>query len=125
MSNLFDKANNWFPGQLGDDGRRIGDIKPIPKEVVIETIVLLAIKISAVEGREDQYHKCEFSRTHGYLDGRWGSDWRETGANVEEGYWTSTGRFVDRKEAFSIACAAGQVKNPENCNGILHSTDLF
>lgn len=116
--------SHWATGQIGSDGRRIGQLDPIVPPVK-ETIVALALKVIGMRGREDQYHKCEFSRTHDYLDKMWGSDWREAGATVAEGYWTSNNRFVYRKEAFSIANAAGQVKKPENCNGILHSTDLI
>ena len=64
----------------------------------METIILAAIKISkkkVIVALQPESRHCEFS---------------EKG---EEGFLTSTGRFVDRFEARNIALNAGQVKETE------------
>lgn len=43
----------------------------------------------------------------------------------EQGFVTSHRRFVDRKEALSIALAAGQVVNKNGSPNQLYSEDLF
>jgi hypothetical protein len=43
--------------------------------------------------------------------------------NWPQGFMTTHGRFVDRKEALKIAIAAGQVKNSKH--NILFSEDLY
>ena len=42
----------------------------------------------------------------------------------DQGFYTSRGRFVDRKEAFEIAKSAGQIETDED-RGILFSEDLY
>ncbi len=46
----------------------------------------------------------------------------------DQGFYTSQGRFVDRKEAYKIAYDAGQLKNPEYSEDYeyrLFSEDLY
>lgn len=46
----------------------------------------------------------------------------------DQGFYTSLGRFVDRKEAYKIAYDAGQLKNPEYSEDYeyrLFSEDLY
>lgn len=46
----------------------------------------------------------------------------------DQGFYTSLGRFVDRKEAYKIAYDAGQLKTPEYSEGYeyrLFSEDLY
>jgi hypothetical protein len=43
----------------------------------------------------------------------------------EQGFLTSTNRFVDRKEAYKIAALAGQIKNIDYSNPDLYSEDLY
>lgn len=53
----------------------------------------------------------------------------EVSANLfDQGFYTSLGRFVDRKEAYKIAYDAGQLKNPEYSEDYeyrLFSEDLY
>lgn len=42
----------------------------------------------------------------------------------DQGFYTSRGRFVDRKEAFEIAKSAGQIETGED-RGVLFSEDLY
>jgi len=42
-----------------------------------------------------------------------------------EGFMTSENRFVDRKEAWKIAEAAGQIKQQSGGHGTLYSEDLY
>lgn len=43
----------------------------------------------------------------------------------DQGFYTSKGRFVDRKEAYLIAQKAGQIINPNPQTGCLYSEDLY
>lgn len=52
----------------------------------------------------------------------------EHGGNIgrhEQGFMTSTGRFVDREEAARIATEQGQLKNSDEPCDILTSEDLW
>ena len=52
--------------------------------------------------------------------------WKEKGYKcVEEGFITSYGRFVDRKEAFEIAKNVGQINHEKLYGDILFSEDVF
>ena len=54
--------------------------------------------------------------------------WQEnslTRCKTVQGFVTSFGRFVDRKEAWSIALAAGQIDDTAGHNGELFSEDLY
>lgn len=42
-----------------------------------------------------------------------------------QGFLTSGGRFVDRKEALKLATAAGQMKNTPHPSGDLFSEDVW
>lgn len=44
--------------------------------------------------------------------------------NIVQGFMTSFGRFVDRKEAAKIALECGQIEKLEE-NGVLFSEDIF
>lgn len=52
--------------------------------------------------------------------------WKEKGYKcVEEGFITSYGRFVDRKEAYKIAKNIGQINYEKLSGDILFSEDVF
>lgn len=54
--------------------------------------------------------------------------WQEdslTRCNTIQGFITNEGRFVNRKEAFRIALAAGQIDESAGSNGELFSEDLY
>lgn len=54
--------------------------------------------------------------------------WQEdslTRCNTIQGFLTSTGRFVDRKEAYRIALNAGQINESNGVDGELFSEDLY
>ena len=52
--------------------------------------------------------------------------WKEKGYKcVEEGFITSYGRFVDRKEAYEIAKNVGQINYEKLSGDILFSEDVF
>ena len=54
--------------------------------------------------------------------------WQEkdlTRCNTIQGFLTSKGRFVNRKEAYTIALAAGQIDETAGVNGELFSEDLY
>lgn len=42
-----------------------------------------------------------------------------------QGFYTSHGRYVNRKDAYKIAMEAGQISGEYNENGILFSEDLY
>jgi hypothetical protein len=46
-------------------------------------------------------------------------------AGVNQGFMTSTGRFVDRREAWTIAEAAGQILPRARHSGCLYSEDIY
>ena len=46
-------------------------------------------------------------------------------AGLHQGFMTSTGRFVDREEAYVIAIHAGQTKGKMTGSGSLYSEDLY
>lgn len=46
-------------------------------------------------------------------------------ATGEQGFVTSTRRFVDRREAFEIASAAGQIVKKHGDESQLYSEDLY
>lgn len=45
-------------------------------------------------------------------------------SSVKEGFFTNTGKFVNRKKAAKIAKKAGEIKNADGHIKKLHSTDL-
>lgn len=52
--------------------------------------------------------------------------WERLGSPSESGFLTSAGRFVDRREAWGIAKAAGQPIIPrDGQGGLLYSEDLW
>ena len=54
--------------------------------------------------------------------------WQEKGltrCKTFQGFLTNTGRFVDRKEAYRIALAAGQITGKNGYCGELFSEDLY
>ena len=54
--------------------------------------------------------------------------WQEkdlTRCKTVQGFLTSTGRFVDRKEAYRIALNAGQIDESNGVDGELFSEDLY
>lgn len=101
-----------------------------------KTIISAAIKLKGivVEGYEPRdvilsvpspgrhNHVLWWAHTHAFdaIYGMTGKD---------QGFLTSTGRFVDREEAYEIAKAAGQlegrVKTGNQHDGVLYSEDLW
>lgn len=54
--------------------------------------------------------------------------WQEkelTRCKTTQGFLTSKGRFVDRKEAYKIALTAGQIDSSNGVDGELFSEDLY
>lgn len=43
----------------------------------------------------------------------------------DQGFITSSGRFVDRREGLTIAEAAGQIKEKLGCEGLLFTEDMW
>ena len=124
--------NNWLPGSVGADGRRNGPIEPIKPTVekvdehvvVLERITHCAIKAIKPDS-EIIVHQCEYSKTHGYLQGKYGEDLEASGYAILQGFITSTGRFVTRFEAMPIAFAAKQIRPSAINTGLLYSTELI
>ena len=79
------------------------------------------LKISDNKERDDIY-QCRIARHHAEILHIWGNEVdHET-----DGFYTSYGRWVDRKEAAEIAIAAGQIKKCHYFGGTeLDSSDIF
>jgi len=70
--------------------------------------------------RDDIYH-CRIGRHHAEILHMFGKEVDE----FSDGFYTSYGRWVDRKEAAEIALAAGQCKKPLIMGDMLDSSDVF
>ena len=105
----------------------------------IETIERAAIRLGGVDSdnvwsapRPCRHHHVIWLYTYGTVDQptEHSIEIRRTleRADVDQGFKTSTGRFVDRIEAKLIAVAAGQYRNSEsshakNCTGLGYQGD--
>jgi hypothetical protein len=74
----------------------------------------------------DEEHNAEQVQKYEELKYKYG--WQEgelTRCETVQGFMTSTGRFVDRKEAWEIAVASGQIDENRGYNKELFSEDLY
>lgn len=85
-------------------------LKPVP-------VIAYNYKTSTKE--QDDIYSIEIGRRHNDIMARFGKKVLDV---KQQGFYTSYGRFVDRKEALKIAKDAGQI---ELENGILYSEDLY
>lgn len=67
----------------------------------------------------DDIYAIEIGRRHNDILERFGKDVYP----IQQGFYTSYGRFVDRKEAFEIAKSANQIGDIERTE--LYSEDLY
>lgn len=80
-----------------------------------ETIIAAALK----EG--DKVYSLPPPHRHHTLAHSWPGTFKQS----KQGFITSTGRFVDRKEAWIIARAANQVGDRTHVKGTLFTEDLW
>ena len=86
----------------------------------IKPVEVEAYNYQTVNQHLDDIYSIEIGRRHNDILARFGKEY----LNVhEQGFYTSYGRFVDRKEAFQIAKDAGQVG--ETASNQLFSEDLY
>jgi len=69
----------------------------------------------------DDIYRCRIGRHHAEILHLWS---KQVDHNTD-GFYTSFGRYVDRKEAAKIALACGQIIRLHYWNGELDSSDLF
>ena len=69
----------------------------------------------------DDIYRCRIGRHHAEILHMFGNEVDE----FSDGFYTSYGRWVDRKEAAEIALAAGQCKKPLIMGDMLDSSDVF
>ena len=67
----------------------------------------------------------EFIRKYNDIKYKWGKQEDLEQTEIIQGFLTSKGRFVDRKEAFKIALNAGQINNDDRINKELFSEDIY
>lgn len=72
-------------------------------------------------GKVDDIYFIETARRHPEILHRW----REELCRERQGFYTSHGRFVDRKTALQIALGSGQVGPGEISGELLFSEDLW
>lgn len=72
-------------------------------------------------GKVDDIYFIETARRHPEIMHRW----RDELCRNRQGFYTSHGRFVDRKTALQIALDSGQVKPGEISGDSLYSEDLW
>ena len=75
---------------------------------------------------DEKEHNAEQIQKYEELKYKYG--WQEDGltrCKTVQGFMTSTGRFVDRKEAWKIAVASGQIRENRGYNKELFSEDLY
>lgn len=106
-------------------GNRL-NIYQIAEELAAERIVAAAIKVPNLEYGGDLTITAppparHFTLLHGFFELTRGV------VQDQQGFITSTGRFVGRKEAHAIAVASGQpmIDHPSRVDGILYSEDLW
>ena len=69
----------------------------------------------------DDIYRCRIGRHHAEILHIFENEVDE----FSDGFYTSYGRWVDRKEAAEIALAAGQCKKPLIMGDMLDSSDIF
>lgn len=69
----------------------------------------------------DDIYRCRIGRHHAEIIHLW----HEQIDHDTDGFYTSYGRYVDRKEAAKIALACGQIKRLHYWNDKLDSSDIF
>ena len=69
----------------------------------------------------DDIYRCRIGRHHAEILHLWGQQVDHS----TDGFYTSFGRWVDRKEAAQIALACGQIKKPHYWPDKLDSSDIF
>lgn len=72
-------------------------------------------------GKVDDIYFIETARRHPEIMHRW----RDELCREKQGFYTSHGRFVDRKTALQIALMSGQVEPGEISGELLFSEDLW
>ena len=85
-----------------------------------ETIVAAAIRA----GRATVYDVVRPGRHHDVIAKMSLHGWRPPDMH-DQGFLTSANRFVDRREAYRIAEAAGQIKSHSGPEGVLFSEDMW
>ena len=75
-------------------------------------------KINTLEN--DDIYSIEIGRRHNDILARFGKSYLDV---TKQGFYTSYGRFVSRKEALQIAKDAGQIKDTDSSR--LFSEDLY
>ena len=98
-----------------------------------EYIIAAANHYSNGDGKRLPFHSCYGIKEGFVLAGfrhplaiQVSEAWKEKGYKcVEEGFITSYGRFVDRKEAFEIAKNVGQINYEKLYGNNLFSEDVF
>jgi len=121
-------VNVWHVGDtypMSLDDTTDGDAKRQAQEIMddlraplaTETIVAAAVRLPIDQSDTEWTHKLEYivmsapapARHHHVVQANWALHGVPIGPH-EQGFLTSTGRYVDRKEAFLIALASGQLK---------------
>lgn len=69
----------------------------------------------------DDIYRCRIGRHHAEIIHLWHDQIDQD----TDGFYTSYGRYVDRKEAAKIALACGQIKRLHYWNDKLDSSDVF
>ena len=75
-----------------------------------------------------KFEECDEEVIQKYEELKFKYGWQEdslTRCKTIQGFITNEGRFVNRKEAFRIALAAGQINESAGSNGELFSEDLY
>ena len=85
----------------------------------LKPVSVIAYNYKTSTKEQDDIYSVEIGRRHNDIMARFGK--KVLGVN-QQGFYTSYGRFVDRKEALKIAKDAGQI---ELENETLYSEDLY
>lgn len=86
----------------------------------LEPINVTAYNYKSFSKEKDDIYSIEIGRRHNDIMARFGKTIVDP---RQQGFYTSYGRFVDRKEALLIAKEAGQIK--ETDSEFLFSEDLY
>lgn len=85
----------------------------------LEPVSVVAYNYKTLTKEQDDIYSIEIGRRHNDIMARFGKKVLDV---TQQGFYTSYGRFVDRKEALDIAKKAGQV---ETDSETLYSEDLY
>ena len=86
----------------------------------LEPVSAVAYNYKTLTKDQDDIYSVEIGRRHNDIMTRFGKKVLDV---TQQGFYTSYGRFVDRKEAFEIAKYANQIGNIERTE--LYSEDLY